>query len=215
MLISWHGRLMVLAWAVLIPIGILLARYFKVLPGQDWPNQLDNRTWWHGHLLLQHLGVALTIAGFTLVLIETGGGSQQLEHWLPGHVVVGVCILLMLAGWLRGSKGGPTEPASDGSLSGDHYDMTRRRVVFEYLHKFGGYCVLAVAVLALFTGLWHANAARWMWIVMTLWWLCLIALFVHLQRRGMALDTYQAIWGKDDAHPGNRRKPIGLGVRRH
>jgi hypothetical protein len=32
---SWHARLMVLGWAVLLPLGALIARYFKVMPRQD------------------------------------------------------------------------------------------------------------------------------------------------------------------------------------
>ena len=36
---------------------------------------------------------------------------------------------------------------------------------------------------------------------------------VVLQRRGRAIDTYQAIWGPGAEHPGNQRKPIGWGIR--
>ena len=32
-------------WAVLLPLGALLARYFKVMPGQRWPDVLDNPRW--------------------------------------------------------------------------------------------------------------------------------------------------------------------------
>ncbi len=213
-LLAWHGRTMVLAWAVLIPMGVLLARYFKVMPGQDWPNRLDNPTWWFGHLILQQSGALLSVIGLVLVLIETGGSSGMTGHWLPGYFVVLVCLLLVAAGWLRGSKGGPTQPAADGSYSGDHYDMTPRRVAFEYIHKFGGYAAVLASIVAVFTGLWHANAPRWMWVLLGLWWLCLIASFVALQRQGRALDTYQAIWGTDDRHPGNRMKPIGWGIKR-
>lgn len=213
-LLSWHGRTMVLAWAFLIPGGVLMARFFKVMPGQDWPNHLDNRAWWHSHLVLQHVGAGLTAVGLALVLLETRGASNHMGHWAPGYFVVFVCLLLVLAGWLRGSKGGPTETASDGSQAGDHYDMTPRRVAFEYVHKFGGYAAVLASIAAVFTGLWHANAPRWMWVLLGLWWLFLIASFVALQRQGRALDTYQAIWGTDDRHPGNRMKPIGWGIKR-
>ena len=36
----------------------------------------------------------------------------------------------------------------------------------------------------------------------------------RLQRQGRCIDTYQAIWGPDPRHPGNRLKPVGWGVRR-
>jgi len=53
-----------------------------------------------------------------------------------------------------------------------------------------------------------------MWLSIGLWWAALIVVFVLLQRRGMAVDTYQAIWGDDPAHPGNRLPHPGWGVRR-
>ena len=37
----WHARSMVLGWSVLLPLGILIARFFKIIPGQDWPRVLD------------------------------------------------------------------------------------------------------------------------------------------------------------------------------
>ena len=33
--ISWHARLMVLGWGILAPLAVIIARFFKVMPGQD------------------------------------------------------------------------------------------------------------------------------------------------------------------------------------
>ena len=41
-LISWHARTMVLAWGILAPLAVMIARFFKVLPSQNWPGELDN-----------------------------------------------------------------------------------------------------------------------------------------------------------------------------
>lgn len=43
---------MVVAWGVLLPLGILIARFFKVTPRQRWPAELDNKFWWYSHLTL-------------------------------------------------------------------------------------------------------------------------------------------------------------------
>ena len=212
--VAWHGRSMFLAWVILIPTGVLLARFFKVWPGQNWPHELDDERWWISHLLLQQLGALVTVLGVILILWETRGSSDKLHHWLPGYFVIAACLVMVLAGWLRGSKGGPTDPAADEDLAGDHFDMTRRRRVFEYLHKFLGYGVLLVAATTVYTGMWAANGPRWMWIAISVWWLCVISLAIVLQRRGMAHDTYQAIWGPNPDLPGNRVKPIGWGIRR-
>jgi hypothetical protein len=109
-----------------------------------------------------------------------------------------------LSGWLRGSKGGPTAPAADGSLNGDHYDMTRRRKLFEAAHKSVGYLGLLLSTAAVGSGFWLVNAPRWMPLIWSTWWLMLAAVWVVLQRRDFAVDTYQAIWGPDAQHPGNR-----------
>ncbi|MEL6477136.1 MAG: cytochrome b561 domain-containing protein, partial [Pseudomonadota bacterium] len=128
--LSWHGRLMVLAWGVLCPLGILAARFCKITPWQKWPRELDNKAWWHAHLALQYSTGAAMLAGLALILLHTGGGGTT--HGYAGWVIAGFAALQFLAGWFRGSKGGPTEP----SLRGDHFDMTQRRLAFESFHKF-------------------------------------------------------------------------------
>ena len=41
----WHGRLMVLAMGLLTPPLIIVARFFKIRPRQDWLRRLDNPFW--------------------------------------------------------------------------------------------------------------------------------------------------------------------------
>ncbi len=212
--VAWHGRSMTLAWGFLVPVGVLAARFFKILPGQDWPRMLDSNAWWLTHRIVHYAAGVLTMAGLVLVL----RGLMQLgasgTHAIFGWAVVALACGQFLGGWFRGSKGGPTDPHADGSLRGDHYDMTRRRLAFEYLHKIGGYLALAIATGAIITGMWRANAPLWMWLGIGAWWLCLALAFALLQRAGRAFDTYQAIWGPDPQHPGNARRPIGIGISR-
>lgn len=198
--LSWHGRFMTLAWGVLIPLGVLVARYFKVTPRQDWPQELDNRLWWHGHLMFQYAGGACMLAGFVIVFLTASGVPQAWLHRTLGYAVVVFGALQFVAGWLRGSKGGPTE----ASVRGDHYDMTPRRLVFEFVHKSVGYIALGLGATAILTGLWAANAPRWMWMVLPAWWLVLMVVAVWLQLHNRHVSSYHAIWGPDPAHPGNR-----------
>ena len=214
-LVSWHARLMVLAWGVLIPLGVIVARFFKVTPRQDWPSTLDNRFWWNWHRLLQYGGMALAAAGLALALASGSmSGAMRTAHAVLGFAVLALGVLQLVSAWLRGSKGGPTAPSPDGSLRGDHYDMTARRYAFEYAHKFGGMIAVAGSVAAIVTGLILADAPRWMMLAMLGWWCALLAVFAVLQRRGHAIDTYQAIWGPGAGHPGNRTPTVGFGVRR-
>lgn len=208
----WHARTMVLAWAILLPLGVLAARYFKVMPNQDWPRHIDNRAWWHAHLGLQLTGVAFMLLGLYL------SWNQQYQsttvatlHSYIGWFVVGLGFLQIFAGVLRGSKGGPTET----KLRGDHYDMTAHRLRFEWVHKTFGWLAIGLAVATVLLGLWAANAPRWMVLVLCAWWMALLWIGWRLEKAGRCIDTYQAIWGVDPKHPGNQRAQGGWRMRRH
>ncbi len=214
---AWHGRFMVLAWAILFPTGILAARFFKVTPGQDWPRQVENPTWWRIHLSTQYAGAAAALLALLLIFgTRLGAGDAAVWHRVVGWGVMGLLAAQVAGSWFRGTKGGPTAPAADGSTTGDHYDMTPRRYLFEYVHKSTGYVAILMACGAIVTGLYVANAPRWMWLTIAAWWLVLAAAAVWLQTRGFAIDTYQAIWGPDPRHPGNStRRPPNFAVKRH
>ncbi|MBW4707186.1 cytochrome b561 domain-containing protein [Roseobacter sp. YSTF-M11] len=212
--LSWHARLMVAAWGVLVPLGIFIARYFKIMPGQQWPDKLDSHFWWNTHRICQYSACLLMGVGLWLVLTAPAFVSLPGPHALLGWTALSLAAVQIVGGILRGTKGGPTEPSADGSLHGDHFDMSTRRLVFEYVHKTIGYAALLLSVLTILSGLWQANAPNWMWVCLAVWWAGLVVASAALQRRGMAVDTYQAIWGPDPSLPGNQRKPIGLGVER-
>lgn len=212
--LSWHARAMVLGWGVLVPLGVVIARFFKIAPWQDWPRVLDSHFWWNTHRLCQYSAFALMLAGLGFILAAPPLAVTPGPHWWLGWAVVTLGFAQVIGGLLRGTKGGPSEPAADGSLHGDHYDMTPRRLAFEYAHKSLGYLAVILSAAAILSGLWQANAPNWMWLSLCIWWAGLIVAFILLQRRGMTVDTYQAIWGPDPSLPGNRRRPIGFGVRR-
>ena len=209
--IYWHARLMTLAWGLILPVGALAARFFKVGWGGDRPRELDPKGWWRAHYWGQHLGFAVMLAGLALIL---GHGYRSdaaaLTHHALGWAVVGLGLVQALSGWLRGDKGGPTAP----SQRGDHYDMTPRRVLFEYVHKSLGWLAIVLAIPTIGLGLWLADAPRGFALIIGLWQAVLIVAFMRWQRAGRCLDTYQAIWGAEISHPGNRRAPIGWGIRR-
>lgn len=211
--VSWHGRLMVLGWNILLPVGVLIARFFKITPRQNWPAHLDNKFWWHCHLFLQQTGVAIAVVALALVLLlgpDLPDSRVAIVHATVGWVLVGAGLVQIISGRLRGTKGGPTAE----TFVGDHYFMTRRRVLFERFHKGVGWLCMPVTVAATLLGLVLADAPRWMPLVILLWWSLLTTVFLALQKRGMCVDTYQAIWGADPDLPGNRLRPIGWGIRR-
>ncbi len=210
--VAWHGRSMVLAWGIIAPLAIIVARFFKIMPGQNWPQELDNPIWWRSHWIGQTGVLLLSAFGFWLVL--PADLSVVSLHAMLGYALILGLIVQILLGIFRGSKGGPTSLAKNGSPRGHHYDMTPWRRMFEAFHKTLGYALLALATTTVFLGLWTANAPNWMGLILIIWWLALIASFIGMQKRGLAVDTYQAIWGNDPVHPGNQRPAPGWGVRR-
>lgn len=206
----WHARAMVLGWSILLPTGMLIARFFKVMPRQAWPRVVDNPIWWRCHLSLQTAGVLLMSVGAALAY-GRGADATAIARWhhAAGWALVATGWMQVVAGLVRGSKGGPTASA----LRGDHYDMTRRRVAFERLHKAAGWAALPVVVATTAAGLVMLDAPRWMALLIAGWWLAFAAAAAALQSAGRCLDTYQAIWGTDPRHPGNARRPIGWRIR--
>jgi hypothetical protein len=204
----WHARLMTFAWSFALPLGALVARFHKVRPRQDWPRELDDKRWWRTHWRLQAAGVAIATIGLALVYGRGGGVGAAGAHHVLGWTTLVIGWAQVVGALLRGSKGGPTEP----SMRGDHYDMTPRRVFFEYAHKTLGWLAMPFAIATTGLGLVIVDAPRWMPIALAAWWLLLIGLFIRWQSAGRCIDTYQAIWGPDAAHPGNTRAPIGWGI---
>ena len=206
--LKWHGRFMVVAWGILVPFGVIAARFLKRMPHRSGAALVVNLLWWRTHLFAQVSALCLMGVGLWLVLMRatvatSGTGSMWLHHAL-GWAILGLGAMQGLSGLFRGSKGGPDDPR--GSIRGDHYDMTRRRLIFERVHKTLGYSALALSAWAVLTGMWQANAPHWMWILIPGWWLSLAATFLWLTQRVMVVDTYRALWGPDPYHPGNARQ---------
>jgi hypothetical protein len=216
--VAWHGRLMVLAMGLLTPPAIVVARFFKVTPRQDWPRQLDNPFWFVTHRRWGHVIGAIAAVGLAFVLADRGWEPPWRNlHAGVGWLIVVLLLIQIIGAWLRGTHGGPIDPFTrqrrqPEQWPGDHYSMSQRRIVFEYVHKTAGYILLIMTLVALITGLLVADAPRWMPIALGMWWLVMLGAFVVLQRGGRCIDTYQAIWGPDPDLPGNRRRPIGLGI---
>ena len=181
--LAWHGRLMVLAMGLLTPPLIIVARFFKVTPGQDWPRRLDNPFWFVTHRRWGHIVGVLVAVAMGFVLAERG---LQLPlrnvHTATGWLVVFLVLVQLIGSWLRGSHGGPIDPFTRKPRPrelwpGDHYSMMGRRIVFEHVHKGAGYLLLVLTAFALCTGLIAADAPRWMPIVLGLWWIVMLAVF--------------------------------------
>lgn len=211
--IIFHVCLMLLAWGLLVPLGIVIARYFKVLPGQDFPRELDDQFWWNWHRILQYGGMLAAVAALIPVLRAHRDGIND-WHSAVGFAALGLGWLQVLSGVLRGSKGGPVDddgrPNPLEKIRGDHYHMTLRRRIFEFVHKTGGYLAVLAGCAAVALGL-VAVGAHWVaWLAFACWLGALTGWFTRLQKSGRWVDTHVAIWGPDKRHPGQPR-PMAAG----
>lgn len=107
-----HASLMLTAWGLLIPAGGVVARYFKVMPGQDFPRVVENLTWWRWHQGLQYTGVVVSTVALGVMLSETEGRFDTL-HGRCGLAVMVLGWLQVISALLRGTKGGPTGNRAD------------------------------------------------------------------------------------------------------
>ena len=203
-----HGVLMLLAWIGLLPTGVLVARYLKVRRGQDFPRELDNPLWFYFHVASQYAGMAIACLGVVIVWNALGSFDVADRHAQLGAIVMSLGILQIVASWLRGTKGGPTDkgadPARPETWRGDHYDMTLRRRLFEVWHKTAGYVALALAVPTAMMGLDRLGVPNSVQLLPAALAVAFVVAMVLFERAGRRVPTYWAIWGPDPTHPGNR-----------
>lgn len=157
-----HASLVAIAWLVLLPAGVIMARYFKVTRGQDYPRVVENLFWWKWHRLRQYSGLWLALIGVYVAYHALGGWYLTNLHTLTGLAAMAIGLLQVVSTWFRGIKGGPTQsganPMDPATWRGDHYDMTRRRRIFEAWHRMMGFVAIALAFTAAALGLHWLDA---------------------------------------------------------
>jgi hypothetical protein len=161
-----HGFMMFVAWGILLPGGILAARYLKSLKGDGW---------YQIHVYLQYSGIAIMFLGVLFAAAELRGFYVS-----SVHVKFGVAALLLAGLQPLNAYFRPNRPAN-GEFP------TRNRVLWEYLHVITGRSAIIVGVVALFTGMKHLghrydseNAEGLTWALM-LWVLSVIVVALSLE----------------------------------
>lgn len=161
-----HGFMMFVAWGILLPGGILAARYLKNLKGDGW---------YQIHVYLQYSGIAIMFLGVLFAAAELRGFYVS-----SVHVKFGVTALLLAGLQPLNAYFRPKRPANGEASSWN-------RVLWEYLHVITGRSAIIVGIVALFTGMKHLghrydseNVEELTWALM-LWVLSAIVITLYLE----------------------------------
>ncbi|VFQ60710.1 unnamed protein product [Cuscuta campestris] len=164
-----HGFMMFLAWGILLPGGILAARYLKHLKGDGW---------FQIHVYLQYSGLAIVFLGFLFAVAELRGFYFSSLHVKFGLLAITLVIAQPANAYFRPKK--PSSPGEEGSS---------KRLLWEYVHVLTGRCAIIVGIAALITGMKHlgerygdedVRALVW---ALVAWFLVLALITIYLEYR--------------------------------
>jgi hypothetical protein len=130
-----HGTLMLLSWGLMLPSGVIAAKFLKHRTGGG---STTVPLWFRIHKILQPLGLVVALVGWIIALrnfqvLDEGGTTKQVMHVGLGMLTMILGLLQPLNAFFRPHK------EKDDSVSA-------KRRCWEILHKGSGY-------LAVFAGL--------------------------------------------------------------
>ncbi|KZV54181.1 hypothetical protein F511_37117 [Dorcoceras hygrometricum] len=121
-----HGILSMVGWAILLPIGAMIARYMR-----HWDPQ-----WFYSHAIIQSFGFTLGVIGvFCGLALE-----NRLDIYLNGHKALGILILILgclqvLAIFIRPHR------------------LSKVRKYWNWYHSNVGRILIALAIINVFYGI--------------------------------------------------------------
>ncbi|KAL5558210.1 hypothetical protein UlMin_034421 [Ulmus minor] len=129
-----HGFMMFLAWGILLPGGILSARYLKHVKGDGW---------YQIHVYLQYSGLAIVMLALLFAVAELRGFYFSSLHVKFGIIAILLACIQPVNAFLRPKKAANGDAASS------------KRLLWEYLHVYVGRSAIVVGIASLFTGMKH------------------------------------------------------------
>ncbi|KAG1368153.1 cytochrome b561 and DOMON domain-containing protein [Cocos nucifera] len=138
-----HGILSAIGWGTLLPIGVIVSRYFRGSPINT------KKIWFYTHVGIQILAFSLGVAawGIGLSLMERSGQYRA----FMGHRIIGILIfclatLQMMALWLKPKL------------------LDKYRKYWNIYHHFVGYSLIVLVIVNIFKGFAILKpSAGWKW----------------------------------------------------
>ncbi|XP_044464372.1 cytochrome b561, DM13 and DOMON domain-containing protein At5g54830 [Mangifera indica] len=163
-----HGFMMFLAWGILLPGGILAARYLKHVKGDGW---------YQIHVYFQYSGLAIVLLALLFAMAELRG-----FHVTSLHVKFGITAIVFACIQPVNACVRPKKPDNTDAVS-------PKRLMWEYFHVIVGRSAIFVGIVALFSGMKHLgeryggeNVNGLIWALAT-WFLICFSVVVYLELR--------------------------------
>eukprot|EP00041_Stephanoeca_diplocostata_P024637 m.630443 g.630443 ORF g.630443 m.630443 type:complete len:556 (-) comp22566_c0_seq2:454-2121(-) len=159
-----HGIFMLLGWGVFIQAGHFIARYFRQHGAEGW--------WFKRHKYLMMTGLGLSLLGFIF-----GVASVKSNHFSFTHGLLGIEIMILGIGQPINAYFRPHPPSN----------RTKRRIYWEYYHKYAGRLAIFLALINITLGIFMIGAPPGFWIfwcvILSLWVVINIIMEVRLRKR--------------------------------
>ncbi|KAJ8773938.1 hypothetical protein K2173_009369 [Erythroxylum novogranatense] len=164
-----HGFMMFLAWGILLPGGILAARYLKHVGKGDG--------WYQSHVYLQYSGLAIVLLGLLFAVAELRGFYVSSVHVKLGLTAIFLACVQPVNASMR-----PKKPAQGEEVS-------TKRLLWEYFHIIIGRSTIIAGIASLFSGMKHlgdrygGENVRGYILALTLWFSIAALIVMYLEYR--------------------------------
>ncbi|XP_058745046.1 cytochrome b561 and DOMON domain-containing protein At3g25290-like [Vicia villosa] len=139
-----HGVLSIIGWGTMLPLGVIIPRYFRVYPVK-WEN---SKVWFFLHIGCQLTGFLIGTAAFVIGLVLGHSSRYYIFHT---HRDFGILIFTFSTIQMLAFRLKPKET--------DDY-----RKYWNMYHHFLGYGLLAIIIINIFKGIGILNGGdKWKW----------------------------------------------------
>ncbi|CAF1340122.1 unnamed protein product [Rotaria sordida] len=175
-----HGTVMVFAWMIFAPIGILIARYGRLLRIGVRQKLFGDTIWFQVHRLALSLAALVTLLGFFLILVQAQSTWVDVNsdgQLLYAHSILGVLIVCfaMTQVWMALFRCHP-----DGKF----------RFIYNWAHRTTGVLAFVLSVPTIFiVTYWLPAYHNGFVAILSLWtaWVVIVVVaFEFLEHRGKA-----------------------------
>jgi len=128
-----HAILMFISWGLILPFGVLCARYLRASP---------EALWFKIHQPCQYGGFVISLAGIIMGYIMVGNNQFR----VLGHSIIGTIILVLSAAQVVSATFRPHKDIGQ--------KVTTARLVFEIGHHTNGRLLVILAVVQIFLGIY-------------------------------------------------------------